>query len=381
LKIDKLFPSIEAFKQRAERRTPRFAADYLFGGIGSETCVQRNYDGFDRVLLRSQHLCYADRPDYRTCLFDQDYDAPFGVAPMGFEGLIWPKAAQLMAAAAKMHNVPFALSTFATIDIEAARRAGGDNVWFQLYSMIDTAIEDEILDQAENAGFNVLVVTVDAPTVTRRAHDIANGLSVPARFGLKTLLQIIARPGWTLQTLVDGIPRLEIMRPYMPKGYSIDQQMKFITDAINAHVTPEKLVRLRSKWKGRLVVKGVLDVADAQICRETGVDGIVVSNHGGRQHDGAPHALTVLPAIRDAVGLDMPLIVEGGIRSGLDVARAIACGADFTLLGRAFISAVAAAGQAGCEHAMWILKQELRQSMAQIGCERLADLPTHLIDG
>ena len=285
-----------------------------------------------------------------------------------------------MATAAKNHNLPFLLSTFATTDIETARAAGGDSTWFQLYPMIDTDMEDAVLERAEKSGYEVLVVTVDIPTITRRERDARNGLSVPPRFELSTLLQIMARPGWALQTLVDGIPRFETMMPYVPKEFSNDEQIKFLAGAINAHVTPEKLARLRSRWKGWLVIKGVLDTADARLCVDSGADAIVVSNHGGRQLDAAPHALDMLPMIREVVGPDLPLIVDGGIRSGLDVVRAIACGADFTLLGRAFICATAAAGQAGCEHAMTFLKEELRHSMVQVGCEQLSDLPAHLLD-
>ena len=378
--MDRRFSSIAAFEKSAKRRIPRFAADYLFGGIGAESCVLRNTEGFNRVLLRSEHLCSADHPVCHTNLLGHRYDAPFGVAPIGLGGLIWPRAAELMATAAKNHNLPFLLSTFATTDIETARAAGGDSTWFQLYPMIDTDMEDAVLERAEKSGYEVLVVTVDIPTITRRERDARNGLSVPPRFELSTLLQIMARPGWALQTLVDGIPRFETMMPYVPKELSNEEQIKFLAGAINAHVTPEKLARLRSRWKGWLVIKGVLDTADARLCVDSGADAIVVSNHGGRQLDAAPHALDMLPMIREVVGPDLPLIVDGGIRSGLDVARAIACGADFTLLGRAFICATAAAGQAGCEHAMTFLKEELRHSMVQVGCEQLSDLPAHLLD-
>ena len=208
---------VSAFEKGAKRRIPRFAADYLFGGIGAESCVVRNREGFTQVLLRSKHLCYADHPVCHTNLLGKRYDAPFGVAPIGLGGLIWPRAAELMATAAKNHNLPFLLSTFATTDIETARAAGGDSTWFQLYPMIDTDMEDAVLARAEKSGYEVLVVTVDIPTITRRERDASNGLSVPPRFELSTLLQIMARPGWALQTLVDGIPRFETMMPYVPK--------------------------------------------------------------------------------------------------------------------------------------------------------------------
>ena len=379
MNIDQKFPSIAAFETGARKRIPHFAAEYMFGGIGSEQCLQQNRDVYNAIELRSAHICDVDAPDFSSAVFGHKFTAPFGVAPIGLSGIVWPRAAEYMAKAARSHNVPFCLSSFATTDLETVRKTAGENTWFQLYPTVPAEIENDIIDRAEAAGYDVLLMTVDIPTTTHRERDVASGLSVPPRFNISTVKQVLAKPRWALQTLVDGIPRFETLRRYVPGNYNFEQQAQFLSDIVNAHITYEKLQRIRARWKGKLAIKGVLDVEDARFCKELGADAIVISNHGGRQLDASPHPLHVLPGIRNAVGGDMPLIVDSGIRSGLDVARAIASGADFTLLGRAFISAVGAAGYSGVEHAMTIIKEELRQTMTQIGCRTLYDLPKHLI--
>ncbi len=372
--FEQAFPSVAAFERAARSRVPRFAADYLFGGIGAERCLRRNREVLNDIRLCPRHICAADKPELSASLFGRKYDAPFGVAPIGLSGIVWPRAAEYLAAAAKSHNLPFVLSMFATTGLETARLAGGENAWFQLYPTQDPTIEDDIIGRAEARGYEVLVVTVDIPTRTRRERDIASGLAIPPRFNLKTVVQIAAKPRWALRTLNAGVPRFETLKRYLPHGLSLEQEAIFLSNLIEGHVTHEHLTRIRDRWKGMLVVKGVLDVEDARSCVEMGVDGIVVSNHGGRQLDASPHALEVLPEIRAAVGPAFPLIIDGGVRSGLDVARAIAIGADFVLLGRAFVCAAAAGERIGSEHSMAILKEELRHTMVQLGCDRFADL-------
>ena len=264
---------------------------------------------------------------------------------------MWPKAAELIATVATTAGLPVGLSSFATATVEEISSIAGELLWYQLYCTKNPDIENDLIDRAETTGCKVLMVTVDIPTMTRREEDIANGLSVPPRLDLTTLFQVAAHPTWALATMRAGMPRFKQLEPYVPRGASLAEATQFLSGIAEVHVTIPKLEKIRTRWQGSLIVKGILTATDAIRCRELGVNAIVISNHGGRQLDAAPTSPQVLPDIRAAVGPDMPLIADGGIRSGLDIARLIACGADFVLLGRAFVYAVAAAGEAGAGYA------------------------------
>lgn len=363
----------------ARKRTPKFAYDYLVGGIGRETALATNRAALDAVKLVPRYLCSdADTPDCSQTLLDKTYDLPVGVAPMGFSGLIWPRAAEYLASAAQAHNIPFTLSGYATTNLEDIAALGCEHRWYQHHVPVDEGCNRDIIERARHAGYDVLVVTVDVPTAARRDQDIKNGLSVPPRFDWRTVLSVLARPRWALETLRAGIPAFENIVPYMPKGVSLEEIGVFISEFIERHVSLERLQRVREQWPGKMIVKGILDPAEAVQCQRIGIDAVVVSNHGGRQLDAAPSAITVLPAVREAVGPDYPLLADGGTRNGLDVARFLARGADFVLLGRAFMYATAALGEAGGGRLLNILKEEFRSLMAQIGCPRIAELPRFL---
>ena len=360
----------------ARRRIPRFAFDYLAGGIGREDCLAENLAALKAVKLRPRYLSNeADRPDCRQTLFGQTYDAPFGIAPVGLGGLIWPKAAEHLAVAAETHNVPFALSSFATSSVEDIAEAVGRCAWFQLYPTVDEEVDRDMLRRARAAGCEVLVVTVDVPTETRRDHDLRNGLSVPPRFDLETIAEMAMRPRWALAMARSGVPRFRNLAPYIPEDAGLAELGRFLTELVDGHVSAEKMKRLRDVWPGKLIVKGILDPEDARLCQSIGADAVVVSNHGGRQLDAAEPVTKVLGLIREAVGPDMPLLADGGVRTGLDIARLLACGADFVLGARAFMFALAACGAPGADHVMKVLKAEFRMTLAQIGCPRVADLP------
>lgn len=381
--IERRFPGIAAMEAAARGRAPRFAYDYMAGGIGRGVCLARNREALDGVTLAPRYIDGAAAPDMAATLLGQTYDAPFGVAPIGLGGLIWPRAAEHLAAAAAAHNIPFALSAFATTSIETIGAIMGGPIagaqgWFQLYTPNDRAVEAELLERAAAAGFATLVVTVDIPTATPREHDTRNGLSVPPRFDALTALQVAARPAWALATLAAGIPRFETLLPYVPKGMGLDDASRFLVDLVEGPMTRETLTRIRGRWSGKLIVKGVLDPADAVVCRDIGADAIVVSNHGGRQSDAAPSALEVMAEIRAAVGGNMAVIADGGVKSGMDIARMVASGADFVLLGRAFMIAMAALGEPGADYAMTLLKGEFGRAMSQVGCGSVARLREHL---
>ncbi len=360
------------------KRIPKFAWDYMSGGIGRETVLRENISSLDRVKLNPRYLtAEADQPDTQQAILDQTFDYPFGVAPIGLSGIVWPRAAEHLASAAKAHGLPFTLSGFATSSIEQIGEIGG-RLWFQHYLTVDDSINRDMLKRAQKAGFEVLVVTVDIPTATRRDRDIYNGLSVPPQFNLRTLADIIAHPRWALAMLNQGIPEFLNIKPYLPPGASLAETSEMMSALIECHVSTEILKQLRDLWPGKMIVKGILDIDEARLCQQVGIDAISVSNHGGRQLDAAPTALEVLPRIRETLGKDYPILVDGGVRCGLDIARYIASGADFVLLGRAFMFALAALGDVGASHAMHILKKEFKMTLGQIGCARVADLPRHL---
>ena len=378
MNLEKKYPSVADLERAAERRLPKFARDYLFGGIGRDISLQRNRQALDDVVMMPRYLSAAPEPDIRCKLLGREYDAPFAVAPIGLAGLVWPKAESLLATAAKAHNIPYTLSTVATMSLEDIRSIGGDCTWFQYYPANDPKVEKDIFKRCEAAGYDTIMVTVDVPVHTRRAHDMRNGLSVPPRFDLKTVAQMLAHPPWALGMLAAGIPQFVNVTPYYEGGQSIDSSVSFLRKVMKDQITEQRFTEIRRLWSGKLLVKGVLDADEAKHYLNLGADGIIVSNHGGRQADAAPASATVLPRIRDAVGPEATLLADGGIRCGLDIAKMLALGANFVLMGRPFMAAVTAAGQHGAHHVMDVLKAELQADLGQLGCTTLSDLPKFL---
>ena len=379
MNIEQRFSCIAQMEVSAQRRIPRFAWDYMAGGIGGETVLAENCTRLDRVKLRPRYLI-ADTapPGLSQTLLGRRYSMPFGVAPLGLSGLIWPDAAEHLARAAKLNEIPFTLSSVATSSIESIGTIGG-NLWYQHYATIDNEINADLLRRAQTAGFDTLVITVDIPTATRRDRDIRNGLSVPPEFNFRTLLDIVQHPDWALAMLRQGVPEFANLTPYLPKDLSLAQLGVHLSALLEGHVSRDKLRWYREQWSGSLIVKGILDADDAATCVDIGADAIVVSNHGGRQLDAAQTAIDALPAIRGVVGEDFPLLADGGIRNGLDIARYLALGADFVLLGRAFMFALGAIGGNGGAHVMMVLQAELRATLGQLGCASLRQLPDFLI--
>ena len=335
---------------------------------------ERNREALSRILFVPRYGSHQTPADLTTTILGQTFDYPVGIAPLGLDGLIWPHAAVAFAEVAALANVPIVLSTFSTTSLERVAAIAGGNAWFQLYPPSNESIEIELLDRIAVSGYQTLVVTVDTPTAHRRAHDIRNGLSVPPRLDTRAVLQILTRPRWALEQWRHRPLAFENLERYVPSGSDLASRGAFLVDIMEGRVDTAWVSRLRDRWRGRLVVKGVMHPADAERYLAVGVDGLVVSNHGGRQLDAAPATADVLPHIRQAVGSACPLIVDGGVRSGLDVARFLALGADLVLCGRAFAWGAAAAGSRGVHHVMGILSEELRIAMAQVGCGALSEL-------
>lgn len=385
MNIDKEFPSVAYLEKAALKRLPLFVKEYLMGGIGPGVGVQKNRDEMNAVELMPRYLAEANQPELGCHLLGRDYDAPFGVAPVGLAGLIWPKAETHLAAAAKAHNIPYILSTVATVSLEDIREVSGEHTWFQLYTPRDSKIRKDITGRCEQAGYETLVVTVDVPYQTRREHDIKNGLSVPPRFDLRTLGQMMAHPPWALRMLFAGVPQFANLERYYDQGLprsrskDIKASVKFIKERLGVHISRNVFEEIRADWPGKLLVKGVLDPEEARTYLELGADGIIVSNHGGRQLDAAPSSVRMLPLIREAVGPDATLIADSGVRSGLDIARMLALGADFVMMGRPFLFGVAALDHKGGDHVMHLLKSELQSIMGQVGCGTVGELPSALV--
>jgi L-lactate dehydrogenase (cytochrome) len=377
--LDRRFPSAADIERAALRRMPKFIRDYVFCGMGRGGAVRRNREALDSVGLMPHYLVDAGEVAFDTKLFGQRYDAPFGVAPVGMGGLAWPRAAESLAAAANRHNLPFAAATFTMTSLETLQDHAQSCGWFQFYRPNIPEIEEDLLNRAKAAGYDVLIVTVDVPSPMRRDHDIRNGFSVPPRFDLRTAIEIAACPAWAMAMAGSGFPVFENLVRYVPAGLDRDEAMAFLSDLVIGHITPEILRDLRARWPGELVVKGILDPEEAVRCRDLGADGIIISNHGGRQLEAAPCASEMLPAIRAAVGAGFPLIADGGVRTGLDICRMLALGADFVLMGRPFYYAVAAMGDKGADHIMELFKDELRCVMGQLGCSTLPELRDRLI--
>ena len=372
------YPTVSALREKAKRRIPRFAFEYLDGGCNEEVNLARNTAEIREIRLKPSYLGAYAGADLRTSLFGHTYDAPFGIAPVGLQGLMWPNATEILARAAFEHNIPFILSTVATTPIERVCELTEGRAWFQLYNPSDPEMRKDIIRRAETAGCPVLVLLCDTPAFGFRPREIRNGLSMPPRMTLANILQILGKPAWALATLRQGSPEFATLKPYMPENMSLKQLGRFMDQTFTKRLDPEKIAPIRDMWKGKLVLKGVASEEDAAKAAALGFDGIIVSNHGGRQLDAGESTIRPLQRIAAAYGDQIKVMMDSGLRSGPDIACALASGAGFTFLGRSFMYGVAALGKTGGKHTISLLKVQLKQVMEQLGCERIENLPAHL---
>lgn len=372
-------PSVDDLRERARRRIPRFAFEYLDGGCHEDVNLRRNTAELREVQLRPRYLSGAGTSSLRTELFGHVYDAPFGVAPIGLQGLVWPRAPEILARAARDHNLPFVLSTVSTGSLETIAALTEGRAWFQLYHPAEEALRDDLLKRAEAAGCPVLVILCDVPSFGYRPCEIRNGLSLPPRMTLRNVLQMLGHPAWSLASLRAGPPGFATLEPYLPKRGSLQQLGAFMDRTFYGRLDGEKIAAIRERWKSKLVLKGVASEEDTERAVALGVDGVIVSNHGGRQLDAGPSSIRALEEIAARFGDRITVMMDSGIRSGPDVARALASGARFTFLGRTFMYGVAALADDGGDHTMTILKRQLQQVLEQLCCERVEDLPAHRI--
>jgi L-lactate dehydrogenase (cytochrome) len=365
------YPSIADLARAARSRLPRFVWEYLDSGTGAEASRSRTRAAFDALLFEPRILRGEVAPDPGVTLLGQDHPLPFGVAPVGMSGLVRPGAERTLARAATQAQLPYCLSTVAAARPEDVGPETDGRGWYQLYPPRDPEIRSDMLRRARDSGFRTLVLTVDVPVASRRERLLRSGMTSPPRLSPRIALQCALRPRWSLARLRHGMPRMTTLDPYI-EGLTGNDPTAHVGYLLRTAPDLDYLRWLREHWDGPLVVKGVLSAEDAAMLTREGADAIWVSSHAGRQFDGAPAPIDALPAIRKAT--DLPLIFDSGIDGALDMLRAIALGADFVMLGRAWHYALAALGEAGPPHLVEILRRDLAANLGQLGVARPTEL-------
>ena len=370
------YPLIEDLKKKAKKSIPFVAWEYLDSGTGEEFALQRNRNDFQKITLKPRFVKGSFTPDIKTKIFGKEYSAPFGIAPVGLSGLMWPKTEEYLAKMSVRYNIPYSLSTVATMTPEAIGPMLKENGFFQLYPPKGSKMRNHLLTRAWNNGFHTLLVTADVPTQARRERTNKAGLQMPPKINLRFIGQAIKHPVWTLATLKNGLPKLRTMEKYS-KAKDLAKLHHFMKTAIEGSFSWDYLKEIRDFWKGNLLLKGVLHPQDAQQALDIGLDGIHISNHGARQFDGAPSSIQALQDILKTLKGKTTIILDSGIRTGLDIMKALILGADFVLLGRAYIYAIAALGQYGGDLVTEILIDDLKTNMSQLGAKNLSDLKNY----
>lgn len=366
------YPTVLDLEARAKLRIPYFAYDFMKGGTGQELSPSRNYAALEKIEIVPRYGLEAVAPDMSTTLLGRKYASPVVIAPVGMDGAIWPGATRHLAQTARDLNIAYMPSTMATAPIEDVARIAPDNAWFQLYgfSENDHEVSYDLIRRADEAGAHVLAVTVDIPSAPRRVRDMRNGMLPKMKLTPEKLLAMLSRPEWLAAVAREGTPLLANMKPYCGAGAGRAELEAFVRNRrAGGGVSWDVLKRMRDRWKKPMLIKGIMHPGDAELAKSIGADGVVVSNHGGRQFDPSPATIDVVPAIRAAVGKEMTVLMDSGILSGTDVLKAIACGADGVLVGRGFLFGLAALGGDGARHVGDILHEELRVALAQSGAQ------------
>lgn len=370
--------NVEDFRRQARRRLPRFVFDYVDGAAEDERCLQRNRNDLEVLHLLPTCLRDTSTVDMSLELFGRRWNAPLGVAPVGFNGLVRPGGDVLLARAAAAAGLPFVLSTASNARLEAVREAASDGVqWLQLYVMGDRTIAEQLVRRAAGAGYGALVLTVDVPVSGRRERDVRNGFRLPFRPTARTLLDLASRPRWSLRMLRSGAPAFVNLAESEDKAASPQLQAALLARSMDRRLVWESLGWLRRLWSGPLLIKGLLHPQDARQAVLHGADGLIVSNHGGRQLDAAPSTISMLPRVVEAVGDRIPVFIDGGFRRGSDVVKALALGARAAFVGRAPVWGLAADGERGVEAVLRLMTEETERTMTLIGAAALHDIEAH----
>jgi len=369
------------YRAAARRRLPRFLFDYIDGGANDEHTMRRNVEDLKDLALRQRVLREVGEVDLSTTLFGETLSMPIALAPVGLTGMYARRGEVQAARAAAAHNVPYTLSTVSVCPIEEVQAQVDRPIWFQLYVLKDRGFMRDALDRAWAAGVRTLVFTVDMPVPGSRYRDAHSGMSGP-HAALRRMVQAVTHPRWAWDVGLLGRPHdLGNVTAYRKQKTSLEDYVGWLGANFDPSIGWRDLEWIRESWKGSMVLKGILDPQDARDAVQFGADGIVVSNHGGRQLDGVLSTARVLPAIADAVKGDLAILVDSGIRSGLDVVRMLALGADSVLLGRAYIYALAAAGQQGVGNLLDLFAREMRVAMTLTGARSIAEITPDCVDG
>lgn len=362
--------SIEDVRAAARRRVPHSVFEFVDGAAEQEVSLRRSRAAFDRVEFHPTTMAGVGEVDTTTTVLGRSAALPLVLGPTGFARLSHHDGERAVASAARRAGIPFALTTMSTVPLEEVAAASGDGSrWFQLYLMRDHGLTRELMSRAKASGFDVLVVTVDTPVVGHRLRDLRNGLTIPPRLNARTVADVARRPRWWANLLTTGPLQFATLDGGRPQSHAT-----LINSLFDPTITPADLVAVRDAWGGPLVVKGIQSVSDARLAAELGANGIVVSNHGGRQLDRCPTPLEILPAVAEAVGDDLEVMLDSGVRSGADVAAALAFGARACLVGRPYLYALMAGGERGISRMVDILSDELRRTLHLLGVKSVMDL-------
>jgi len=372
MSYDTRYPSILDLKRRAKRRLPSFAFDYIEGGIDDEEGKRRNRRAFHGVQLTPRYLRDVGSVDTRVTLFGTEYALPLGVAPVGLGNMMWPGAEAALARAAQDARIPYVLSTFSTTPLETIAQLTPDVGWFQLYVPRDAGVMEDLIGRVKAAGFRALVVTVDVPIGAKRNRELKNGLKLPFTVTPQMVWQSLTHPAWALRTLTHGAPDFVNVARY--RTDTTQGLGDFISTMNSPGFSLERLRRIRELWSGPLILKGLQATENIRAAIDCGVDGVIISNHGGRQLDAAPATIDTLRRLQGDAAGDLTLMIDSGVRTGLDIVRAKALGAQAAFTGRSFFYGVGALGEAGAAQVIGIFHDELTRSLQQLGCLRFEDM-------
>ncbi len=374
--LKRRYPTALDLRARAQRRLPRFAFEYLDGGAGADTGIARNWAAFDAIEMIPRYGNVASPPPTDSELFGRPYAAPIGISPIGGPGTAFPGAETYLAQAAQAARIPYTIGVLSAITIEQAAALAPDVLWLQLYRFArnDHEIGLDLVRRAAAADVRALVLTWDTPVRTTRPRETKSGIMNPFRLTNRLRFDALTSPPWLLSMLRNGIPRFVSLHPYMDGKTSFADAAAFMRWESGGAFTWDEIARYRDVWKGPLLLKGVLHPADVEQATALGIDGLHVTNHGGRQIEALPASIDALPAIAERVGGKATIILDSGVRSGVDVARAVALGADAAFAGKAFLWSLGALGARGPAHLIDLFTEELSATLGQLGCSTVDDL-------